>query len=59
MVDVTKCTGEDCNLKNVCYRFRAKPGKLQSYFIEIPIQEDGSCDYFVSSDGWSDLTEEA
>ena len=58
MVDITKCTGENCHLKNKCYRFRSKPGRLQSYFIEIPIQEDNSCDYFISADGFSNLIEE-
>ena len=40
------CTGEDCSLKEKCYRYKAKPDlDWQSYFLEPPI-ENGKCYFF-------------
>jgi hypothetical protein len=41
-MDITKCKGEDCPIKESCKRFTAKESLMQSYFIESPI-EDGKC----------------
>lgn len=48
MSDISKCKGDDCELKNTCYRFIVAPDPYQqSYFIEPPYQkEDGSCDFY-------------
>jgi hypothetical protein len=43
MTDITKCTGEGCELKETCYRFTAPTGMLQSYFMNPPIK-DGKCE---------------
>ena len=43
--DITMCPGTNCPHKEKCYRFTAKPGDYQSYFMESPIKE-GKCDYF-------------
>ena len=49
--DITLCMGTNCPYKEKCYRFIAKPGEYQSYFMESPIKE-GKCDYF-----WGDNAE--
>lgn len=36
MPDYTKCNGDDCPLKNNCYRFTGTPSAHQSYFSEVP-----------------------
>jgi len=46
MPDITMCKGEGCELREGCYRCKAKPGPFaQSYFIAPPI-DDGECEYF-------------
>ena len=37
--DISKCTGEDCLIKEKCYRFTASVGKVkQSYFFKPPFE---------------------
>jgi hypothetical protein len=37
MADITKCYGDDCPIKNKCYRYTAFANyDQQSYFTEIP-----------------------
>ena len=38
MADITKCTYEDCPVKNKCYRYTSEVGVLQSYFLDAPYQ---------------------
>jgi hypothetical protein len=45
MPDITMCHGKDCPLKEKCYRHRAIPGKLQSFFVNSPFKEN-ECKYF-------------
>jgi len=48
MVDISKCNGNNCTLKNKCYRFKAKANPLwQSYaeFSQDPVTKE--CDYFL------------
>ena len=40
------CKGTDCPLKETCYRYTATPSFLQSVFIDIPLKEDGTCEYY-------------
>lgn len=54
MPDITLCTSEDCPLKELCFRWTAKPSEyLQSYadfkynIIEIGKQTNVGCDYFL------------
>lgn len=42
MPDITMCKGTDCPFTESCYRFTAKPGEYQSYFVEPPVK-DGKC----------------
>lgn len=51
MIDITKCKGIGCPLKDDCYRYTAKDsGILQSWFTDNNIGEetdDGfECEYF-------------
>ena len=49
MADISKCKGTNCPVKESCYRYTAKDGMRQSYFLDIPGKtEDGefTCEYF-------------
>lgn len=46
MPDITMCKDHDCNLKETCFRYNAKPDYYQSYFVGSTKDEDGKCDYF-------------
>jgi len=46
MADITMCTGDDCPLKENCYRFTAEASKyLQSYFFTPPF-ENNTCEMY-------------
>jgi hypothetical protein len=45
MPDISMCKGEDCPLKNECYRYTATPCEYQSYFVDPPYIED-ECEFF-------------
>lgn len=40
------CKGTKCPMKKDCYRYKAKPSMMQSYFLNPPI-ENGECKYFM------------
>jgi hypothetical protein len=47
--DISKCSGEDCPVKETCYRYTAPVSDYsQSYFFTPPItkEEEISCDYY-------------
>jgi hypothetical protein len=47
MADISKCSGTNCPLKESCYRFLAKPSQMQSYFMEVPYNnESNDCDFY-------------
>ena len=49
MADISKCKGTNCPVATKCYRYTAKDGMRQSYFLDVPGKtEDGkfTCDYF-------------
>ena len=47
MADITKCTGEGCELKETCYRFKANTNEFrQAYFTNPPNTEVDKCVYF-------------
>ena len=47
MADITKCSDEECPINDTCYRYTAEPNEYyQSYFVNTPIKEDGSCDHY-------------
>lgn len=43
--DIAMCFGENCKLKDKCYRYLSTPDEYQSYFVDID-PKDGKCDYF-------------
>lgn len=45
MPDIAMCNGEDCPVKENCWRYLAPPDHFQSYFAHPPATEEG-CDYF-------------
>ena len=47
MPDISMCKGNECPLKETCYRYKANPDHYQSYFVDIPLKEDGTCDHFM------------
>lgn len=52
MPDITMCKGEDCPLRESCYRYKAKPNEFgQSYFYYSPIQGE-ECKYYWE---WRDI----
>ena len=49
MPDISKCKGQDCPLKETCYRFTSKASDWQSYFSETPYDATtNSCDYHMA-----------
>lgn len=52
-MDITKCEGYNCPLREKCYNFKAPENEYrQSYFSEHPFDfENNTCKYF-----WEDLT---
>ena len=51
MPDITMCPGQDCPMKERCYRSTATPSDWrQTYFLGIPLKEDKTCDYFWDND---------
>jgi hypothetical protein len=55
-MDITKCRGEGCKAKHICYRYTAQPkGEMQFYFSEPPFKIDKGlfkCDMF-----WGEASE--
>ena len=45
MPDITMCKGEQCPMKERCYRFTATPSNYQSWFAEVPFMKSGNCNH--------------
>jgi hypothetical protein len=52
MADISKCDGENCPLKESCYRFTVESNPLwQSYFSEVPYdKEKEECNYYLKNE---------
>jgi hypothetical protein len=49
MPDISMCKGEDCPLKETCYRYTAESSDYQAYFTEVPYDTTtNSCDYHMA-----------
>ena len=49
MTDICKCNGENCTLKDKCYRYVCEADKFyQAWFAETPRDED-DCAYFIAT----------
>jgi hypothetical protein len=46
MSDISMCAGEGCNLKQYCYRYRAIPKPVNTYFKPYLTSPD-HCGYFL------------
>lgn len=46
MSDITMCSGDNCPLKETCYRYLAPKSEYQSYFIDAPVTKNGKCLYY-------------
>ena len=46
MPDISMCSGRSCELKNLCYRYKAEPNKYMQTYFSIPPNKDLECDYF-------------
>lgn len=44
MADITMCCNADCSKRRDCYRFTAKVGIRQAYFLPSPKEEN--CEYY-------------
>jgi hypothetical protein len=40
MPDITMCIQKDCKIRKLCYRYTAKPDRLQSFFAADPRNGD-------------------
>lgn len=47
MPDITMCTNWMCKKRNHCYRFKAVPNEFWQAYSEFPLNEDGSCDWYM------------
>jgi hypothetical protein len=50
MSDITKCTNDECPIKEKCYRWTATWGMRQSVCCFEP-EEDGECEHFWDNEG--------
>lgn len=49
MVDISKCSGEGCKVKEKCYRFTVKGNEywqVYSDFHKTEKDKEGKCEYF-------------
>lgn len=51
MVDITKCTGENCPLKDKCYRYTIPLGEWQSYTNFQYNHDKKDCEFFIEKHG--------
>ena len=49
-MDITMCSGNNCELSSTCYRYKAEPSQYrQSYFCKPP-NNNLECDYYWEMD---------
>jgi len=46
MPDISMCLGRSCELKEICYRYKANPSKYMQTYFSIPPNKGLECDYF-------------
>lgn len=62
MADISKCNGENCSVKEKCYRYTAPEDEYQSYVIAPYKIKDGkfTCDLYWGEGAqgiWNQLTD--
>lgn len=45
MTDISKCTGDNCKLKDTCYRYLAEPSEYQAFGVFAP-SSDTQCEWY-------------
>lgn len=53
MVDISKCSGEGCNVPHLCYRYTAVVNKYRQSYILPAYSADESCINFIDNEGRS------
>ena len=54
IADITMCTSENCEMREKCYRVRAKPSEYQSWSnFEYTCNEDSGFEDFIKYDDFS------
>ena len=46
MADICMCSGMGCPMKDRCWRHLAPASEYQSYFMQVPIDTHGKCEYY-------------
>ena len=46
MLDISMCKGENCPIRDSCYRFTAIPDRFQSYGAFEEFLVDGQCPWY-------------
>lgn len=54
MVDMCKCEGHNCAVKDLCYRYTAEDDYYQSYFTGCPVEDfpngqQSGCMFFIQN----------
>lgn len=57
MPDISKCTNDECPLKNKCYRFTCEPSEYQKSYTRfepkitttLDVFTETECDYFIEN----------
>jgi hypothetical protein len=47
MPDISMCSNHSCPSKEDCFRYKATPGRYQSYADFAPPKGEKKCDYFM------------
>jgi hypothetical protein len=46
MPDITKCNGEGCEIKEICFRYKATPNKFGQSYLYNPPNKGLECNYY-------------
>ena len=46
MADITKCPGKGCNVKDECYRYKAKADEIAQSYMTTPRYKGKTCQDF-------------
>ncbi len=51
MSDISKCSGEGCNVPHLCYRYTIIGNKYRQSYIKPAYSADESCEFFIDNEG--------
>ena len=55
MPDISMCANKRCSQAETCYRFRAEPNPFRQAYADFQPNEDGTCQYYWSIEGYTHL----